>query len=444
MSRPKVVIVGAGFGGLTAARALRRDPVDVVVIDRANHHLFQPLLYQVATAGLAPTDIAYPVRGLLRRAPSASFRLGAVSSIDWSERVVSTTTGDSWPFDHLVLAAGARTADFGIPGVAEHAIGLKTVGDALRIRSHLINGFELADRDPSLVAAGALNVVIVGGGPTGVELAGAITELYSKVLAKDFPNLDVSATRIVLVELAEAVLSPFAPKLQDHAAAQLRRRGVELRTSTAVTEVSPDAVVLADGERVPVGTVVWAAGVRAEPLAEQFGLPAARGGRIEVGPDLSVPGYEGVWAIGDLAASYDDAGELLPQVAPVAMQGGRHVAEQIRRRVQGRPSTAFRYRDKGSMATIGRRAAVAQLPGGVLLRGTLGWLAWLWLHLVTLIGFRNRVSVLVDWAWNYLTWDRPGRLLLVAEEDPGTGGLAPQSGINGRDVAGGHEAAEGE
>ena len=417
MRRPRVVIVGAGFGGLTVARALRRDPVDVVVLDRTNHHLFQPLLYQVATAGLAPTDIAYPVRGLLRRAPAATFRLGAVTGVDWAGRALATTTGERLAFDHLVLAAGARTADFGVPGVAEHAVGLKSVPDALEIRTRLLGAFERADHDPSKAAAGALNVVIVGGGPTGVELAGAASELYAKVLAKDFPHLAVGAARIVLVELADGVLAPFHPRLRRHAAAQLRKRGVELRLSTAVTEVAPDQVVLADGERIPVGTVVWAAGVRAEPLAAQLGLPEGPAGRVQVSADLSVPGYDGVWAIGDLAAAPGPDGHSLPQVAPVAIQGGRHVAEQIRRRLAGQATTPFRYRDKGAMATIGRRAAVAQLPGGIRLRGTLGWVAWLWLHLLTLIGFRNRASVLVDWAWNYLTWDRPGRLLLVEEDE---------------------------
>jgi NADH:ubiquinone reductase (H+-translocating) len=418
MTRPKVVVVGSGFGGLAVARSLRSAPVDVLVVDRANHHLFQPLLYQVATAGLAPTDIAYPVRGVLRRIPNATFRLGTVSGVDWARRTLRTVSGEEYPFDHLVLAAGAQTADFGVPGVTSHATGLKSVDDALQVRARILSAFERADAAPGLVDAGALNVVIVGGGPTGVELAGAVSELYSKVLARDFPRFDLRQARIALVEVVDAVLPTFHPRLQEHAAEQLRRRGVELRLSTSVTEVTAQAVVLSDGATIPVGTVVWAAGVQPVSLGAALGLDVEPGGRIRVDPDLSVPVHTGwsaprVWAIGDVAASPGRDGLPLPQVAPVAIQGGRHVARQIERQLRGEPTTAFRYRDKGSMATIGRRAAVAELPAGVRLRGTLGWLAWLWLHLLMLIGFRNRVSVLVDWAWNYVTWDRAGRLLLV-------------------------------
>lgn len=415
--RPRVLIVGAGFGGLTLARALRRAPVDVTVLDRTNHHLFQPLLYQVATASLAPTDIAYPVRGALRRVPNATFRTGTVTDVDWSTREAVCADGQRFGFDHLVLAAGARTASYGMP--LEHACTLKSVDDALELRHQLLAAFERADADPSLVHAGGLNVVIVGGGPTGVELAGAIGELYHRVLARDFPDVDVSASRIALVELSDAVLSTFDQRLRDHAADRLRARGVELHLASPVATLTGDEVTLANGTAIPVGTTVWAAGVEAQPLADALGLPATPHGRVAVDADLSVPGHPGVWAIGDLAGATGADGSPLPQLAPVAMQGARHVARQIERAAHDQPSQAFTYRDKGAMATIGRRAAVAQLPGRIRLKGTLGWLAWLWLHLATLIGFRNRASVLVDWAWNYLTWDRGGRLLVTGSDAAG-------------------------
>lgn len=408
--RPRVLIVGAGFGGLTLARGLRHEPVDVTILDRTNHHLFQPLLYQVATASLAPTDIAYPVRGALRRVSNATFRTGTVTGVDWSTREAVCADGRRFGFDHLVLAAGARTASYGMP--LQHACTLKSVDDALELRHQVLAAFERADTDPSAVDAGDLNVVIVGGGPTGVELAGAIGELYHRVLGPDFPNVDVDRTRVALVELGDTVLPTFHPSLQSHAAEGLRSRGVELHLGHPVETLSDDVVRLADGTAIPVGTVAWTAGVEAVPLAEAMGLPAASGGRVAVEADLSVPGFPGVWALGDIAAAPGPDGAPLPQLAPVAMQGARHVARQLARTRRGEPTETFTYRDKGTMATIGRRRAVAQLPGRIRFKGTVGWLAWLWLHLVTLIGFRNKASVLVDWAWNFLTWDRGGRLLV--------------------------------
>lgn len=416
-TRPRVLVVGAGFGGLALARSLRRAPVDVTVLDRTNHHLFQPLLYQVATASLAPTDIAYPARTALRRVPNAEFRAGTVTDLDWEAREVGTADGVRFGFDHLVLAAGARTASFGVD--LAHAENLKTIDDALALRQRLLTAFERAQAEPELVDAGGLDVVVVGGGPTGVELAGSVSELYHQVLARDFPDLPVERATISLVELDDGVLRGFHPRLRAYAAAQLRRRGVQLHLGRRVAEVTADHVRLDDDSILPAGTTAWAAGVEAQPLATAMGLPTGTGGRVEVNGDLSVPGYPGVWAIGDVAAARGPDGGVLPQVAPVAQQGGRHVARQIARTIEGHPTEPFAYRDKGSMATIGRRAAVAQAAGGrVRLRGTMGWLAWLWLHLAMLIGFRNRASVLLDWAWNYVAWDRGGRLLVRRDIDP--------------------------
>ncbi|MPZ88887.1 MAG: NAD(P)/FAD-dependent oxidoreductase [Nitriliruptorales bacterium] len=410
--RPRVVVVGGGFGGLAVARELRGVPVDVLLVDQDNYHLFQPLLYQVATAGLEPADIAYALRGILRRIPNAHFFMAEVVGVDWDASCLLTAAGEKIPFDHLVLAAGATTATFGVPGAAEHAFALKDLRHAVALRSHLLEQFERCAAHPELIDEGLLTVVIVGGGPTGVEMAGALRELFTKVLAKDFPALEVWRARVMLVEMADSVLTAFHRSLQRDAARALKVRRVELRLGTSVSRVTPERVELSDGSHIPARTVLWAAGVRANSLADRLDVPQGRGGRIVVGPDLSVPGRPQIWVVGDLGAAKDVEGQLLPQLAPVAMQGGRHVARSIRRRLEGRPTERFRYVDKGIMATIGRRAAVAQLSFGLCLTGSLAWLAWLFLHLVILIGFRNRLSVLLNWTWNYLTWDRAARLIL--------------------------------
>jgi NADH dehydrogenase len=322
------------------------------------------------------------------------------------------------PYDHLVLAAGAVTATFGIPGVEEYGFGLKNLDDAIRVRSHLLDQFEQAAIRPSLIAEGALNVVIVGGGPTGVELAGAVAELFHKVLAKDFPQLQVSRARVILIEAMNSLLGPFSEPSQRHALEMLRERGVEVLLGRAVARVTPDEVELKDGEVLPARTLMWAAGVRASPLADVLGLEQTRGGRLVVNPDLSVPGRPDVWVIGDLAASTDPEGKLHPQVAPVAIQGARHVAKQIQLAIAGDSSgdsrATFKYTDKGSMATIGRGAAVAELPPGLRFQGFLAWLMWLFLHLMTLVGFRNRASVMLDWAWGFFTHDRAARIVVQA------------------------------
>jgi NADH dehydrogenase len=408
---PKVVVVGAGFGGIEVARGLKGAPVEVTLVDQHNFHTFQPLLYQVATAGLSPTDVAHVVRGLFHRQPNVGFRQGRVVGVDWEARTVSVEGQADLPFDHLVLAAGASVTWFGTPGAPEHAFPLYTLEDATRLRNHVLGRFEAADRDPAEIERGGLTFVVVGGGPTGVETAGALAELFAMVFRKDYPGLDVGRARVVLVEMQDHLLHPFKAPSRRHALDTLRSRGVEVRLGAKVASVDDGAVTLADGEVLPCQTLVWAAGVQASPLVAALGLPTGRGGRVVVDPDLRVPARPGAWAVGDVAAAVDRDGQVLPQLAPVAMQAGRHVARQIRRLLDGRGTVPFRYLDKGTMATIGRRAAVAELPFGIRLRGGLAWLAWLGLHLVTLVGPRNRASVLLNWAWNYLTWDRGPRLI---------------------------------
>lgn len=409
---PKVVVIGAGFGGLEVARQLRSTPVDVTLVDQHNFHTFQPLLYQVATAGLNAADVAHAVRGLFHKQSNVRFRQGRVTGVDWDSRTVGVADQPDLPFDHLVLAGGATVTYFGTLGAADHGFPLYTLEDATRLRNHVVRRFEAADTDHAELGRGGLTFVVVGGGPTGVETAGALAELFAMVFRKDYPGLDVSRARVVLVEMQDHLLHPFKASSRRHALDTLRARGVEVRLGVKVASVGPNAVTFADGEVLPCQTLIWAAGVQANPLAATIGVAQDRGGRVVVGPDLRIPDRPGAWAIGDIAAARDSDGELLPQLAPVAMQAGRHVARQIGRLLESRPTEPFRYRDKGTMATIGRRAAVAELPGGIRLSGAPAWLAWLGLHLVFLVGKRNRASVLLNWAWNYLTWDRGPRLIL--------------------------------
>lgn len=424
--RPHVVIVGAGFGGLAVARGLDKLPVEVTLIDRQNFTTFQPLLYQVATSGLNAADVAHPIRGLFQRQRNLRVRRGEVVGVDWERRVVRLDglddgasprrDGDEMPFDHLVVAVGAVAAYFGTPGAPELAIPLYTLGDAVRLRNHVLERFEAVDADPDLIDAGELNFVVVGGGPTGVETAGALAELFSVVFRRDYPSLGVGRARVVLVEARDAVLAPFHASSQQAALDKLRASQVEVRLDESVAEVTADHVRFASGDELPTRTVVWAAGVRANSLAAALGLPTTRAGRVEVDEDLTVPGHEGVWAVGDVAAPADRRGDgVLPQLAPVAMQSGGHVARQIGRVLAGRPTQPFRFRDRGTMATIGRRSAVAELPGRIRLRGTLAWFAWLGLHLLYVAGLRNRLSVLLNWFWGYVTWDRGPRIIFGGE-----------------------------
>ncbi len=420
MARHRVVIIGAGFGGLAAARALRHEQVEVTIVDANNFHTFQPLLYQVATAGLDGDDVGYPVRGIFRRQRNVAVRMARVTAIDLDSRIVSTNVGDPLNYDSLIVAAGAVSNSYGVPGVDAHTFALKSLDDALAVRQHVLARFEESAADPAAATDGALNVVICGGGPTGVELAGGMIELFEHVLAKDFRHLDVAHAKVVLVEAVDRLLGTFQPASSATAQRVLSRRGVEVITGVGVARVEPDAVVLADGRRLLARTIVWTAGVRAGPVAAMLGVALTKGGRIAVDGDLGVPGRPGVYAVGDIAADRDHP---LPQVAQPAIQGGRYVARQIARRLHARPAPVpaepFLYHDKGSMATIGRHAAVAEFPNGRRLSGPLGWLAWLGLHIVYLMGFRNRANVLLNWTWNYLTYDRAARLLTGEEEsDP--------------------------
>jgi NADH dehydrogenase len=416
--RHRVIVIGAGFGGLHAAKALAKAPVDVLVVDANNFHTFAPLLYQVATAGLDADDIAFPARGIFHRQRNVDFRMGRVTAVDLPAREIELADGTRIGYDHLVVAAGAVTNDYGIPGVEEHAFGLKSLTDAVALRSHVLRWFERAAVDPSLVDDGALTIVIGGGGPTGVELAGGMSELFGKVLVKDFPHLDVRRARVVLVEAADRLLGTFAPKLSSRAYRTLTKRGVEVVLSTGVEKVDGDAVHLSDSQRIPAKTIVWTAGVRANPLLDVLeGVERDRTGRVVVNPDLTVPGHPELLVVGDAAAAGDGGGGVLPGVAQVAMQGGRHAARTIVAQLAGLPSEPFHYLDKGTMATIGRHDAVAQLRGGLRLTGTIGWLAWLGLHILYLMGFRNRANVLVNWAWNYLTYDRGSRIIGEHEGD---------------------------
>ena len=408
-SRPHVVILGAGFAGLQCARRLVNEPVDVTLVDRNNYSTFTPLLYQVATSGLSGSDVAYPIRGYFHDAANVRIRTAEVTAIDVERQVVTLDDGEL-RFDHLVLATGAVTNWFGIEGAAEHALPLATLADADRIRSHVLARFEAADADPALVEDGALTVLVAGGGPTGVEVAGALTELFTMVLAKDFRRLDLSKARVVLVEMLPHVLGPFSEGGRRHAAETLRARNVDLRLGEKLEAVDAGGVRLGSGERILAQTVVWAVGVRANPLADDLGLEQGKGGRIVVGADQRVPGRRNVWVAGDLAAT--TRGEsLLPQQAQPAKQTGTFVGTQIARSARGRSVQAFRYKDLGSMATIGRHSAIADLPLRIHLRGKAGWVAWLFLHLFQLAGLRNRANVLVNWVWSYLTYDRGPRLI---------------------------------
>jgi len=428
--RRRIVVVGAGFGGLELVKGLADVPVDVVVVDSNNFHTFQPLLYQVATAGLDSDDIAGPVRGIVSGQDNVDVRLGRVIDVDVDGRRVVLDDGPSISYDRLVLAAGAVTNTFGVPGVAEHGFGLKSLEDALRLRRHILRQFERASVEPGLVGDGALDVIVAGGGPTGVELAGGIAELYRNVLRNDFPTLDVRRARVVVVEPGERLLAGFHPKLSERARATLASLGVEVLFGVGVTSTDGKHVELDDGSRVPCSTLVWTAGVRASPLADAVGRrlgdgALSRGGRVVVDDCLRVPGHPEIAVVGDLAASPGRDGTVLAQVAPVAIQGARLVAGNLAAELAGRDPEPFRYFDKGTMATIGRHDAVAQLPGGIRFSGPLGWVAWLVLHLVMLIGFRNRMNVMVNWAWNYLTYDRASRLIVGADADTDGIGAGP-------------------
>lgn len=406
---PHVVVVGAGFGGLSAARAFRRAPVRVTVVDRRNHHLFQPLLYQVAAAALSPADIAYPIRAILRTQRNATVLLADAVAVDPARREVVLSDG-RLPYDFLILATGARHAYFGHPEWEAFAPGLKTLEDALEIRRRILLAFEKAERETDEARRRALlTFALVGGGPTGAELAGAIAEISRRVLVRDFRAIDPREARIVLLEAGPRILSAFPVELAAKARRALERLGVEVRTDSPVTAIGPGVVEIA-GSPLYAGTILWSAGVTASPLARSLGAPLDRAGRVSVRPDLTVPGHSEVSVIGDLASLTGRDGLPLPGVAQVAIQGGRHAARSVLRLRQGLPPETFVYRDRGNLAVLGRAQAIADL-GRVRLTGLIAWLFWCFIHILYLIGFRNRFLVLFEWAWAYFSDERGARLI---------------------------------
>jgi NADH dehydrogenase len=415
--RRRVVIIGGGFGGLSAARALRWADVDVVMIDRRNHHVFQPLLYQVATAGLSPGDIASPIRWILRRQQNVQVLLAEALRIDTAQHVVHLDIGQL-RYDALIVATGATHAYFGHDEWPASAPGLKTLEDAGLIRRHLLLAFEEAERTSDQTErTRALTFVIVGGGPTGVELAGALAELANHSLARDFRSIDTSWAQVLLIEAAPRILAAFPEDLQDRAEASLRDKGVKVRKSTPVIGIDPQGVTLAGGERIEAATVLWAAGVAASPLGRSLGVEVDRAGRVLVRDDLTVPGCDDVYVVGDLAHLEQD-GRLLPGVAQVAMQQGAHAVENILRGFGNQPRREFRYKDLGNMATVGRNSAIADFGGRWRFAGRLAWWLWLLVHIMQLTGFRNRLAVLIQWSWAYLTHQRGIRL--ITGQDPVT------------------------
>ncbi len=406
----RVAIVGAGFGGLWAARGFAHTDFHVTLIDRNNYHTFLPLLYQVAAAEIEPEEIVYPVRSILRPLRNVDFLLADVRGIDFAARTLHTGAVEV-PYDYLIIAAGSATHFYGVPGAAEHAFSLKTLDDGVRLRNHILCSFERAAQDMNAQRRRRrLTFAIVGGGPTGVEFAGALAELMRGPMKADFPRLDLGDSQVILVEGAGRLLPSLPERLGQYALRRLKKMGVEVRLNTVVDHVDATAVRFGDGSTVATETTVWTAGVRGEPTASNWGLPLDRNGRVAVGPGAEVGGLPGVYVIGDLARA-EENGKLLPMVAPVAMQQGTWVAKNIRRREAGKAQLAFHYRDHGMMATIGRNAAVASV-GGLALTGFPAWVAWLGVHLVKLIGFRNRLFVLINWAWDYFLFERMVRLIV--------------------------------
>jgi NADH dehydrogenase len=411
MPGPRIVIIGGGFGGLSAARRLRREDVQVTLVDRKNHHVFQPLLYQVATATLSPGDIAAPIRWILRHVRNVRVLMGEARRIDVSTRRVELADGGALDYDYLIVASGSRHAYFGHGEWEEHAPGLKTLEDAIAIRRRILLAFERAEREPDRARQRELlTFALVGGGPTGVELAGTLAEIARQTLRDEFRSIDTSHARIVLIEGGPSILATFPESLRLAAKRSLEKLGVEVREHTVVTSVDAHGVTCANGERLDAGTVVWAAGVAASPLAATLGVPTDRAGRVIVEPDLSIPGHPEVFVVGDAAVFLHQGGTPLPGVAQTAMQGARHAAGNIVRLIHKQPTVPFVYRNIGNMAIVGRGSAVADLPWARF-SGLIGWLSWLFLHIMMLIGFRNRVVVLFEWAMAFFTFQRGARLI---------------------------------
>jgi NADH dehydrogenase len=414
MTRPHVVVIGGGFGGLTAARALGRLPVDVTLVDRKNHHVFQPLLYQVATAGLSPAEIAAPIRHILRRQRATRVLLGEVTAVDLAAQKVRLGSLEL-AYDFLILATGETHIYFGHDEWQQQAPGLKTIEEALEIRRRILLAFEQAEREEDAEARRAwLTFAVIGGGPTGVEMAGALGEIARHTLARQFRRIDPASARIVLIEAGPRVLPAYPEELSERARLQLEALGVQVWTGSRVSGVSAAGVAIG-ADHLAARTVVWAAGLQGSPLARSLGAPLDRAGRVRVQPDLTVPGHPRAFVIGDLASIEQD-GQPVPGVAPAAMQMGDHAAANVARALRGEPLAPFHYRDKGSLATIGRRRGVAMV-GGLRLSGLVAWLAWLGIHIFFLIGFRSRLMVLFDWFWAYVTYDRSARLIVGEGRD---------------------------
>jgi NADH:ubiquinone reductase (H+-translocating) len=420
----RIVIVGAGFAGLSAVAGLRNSGAQVTVIDKNLYSTFQPLLYQVATGGLNPGDVAYPVGGITTRRRARYIR-GELSAIDTAARLLRLAGGREVGYDYLILATGMSANYFGIPGAEENTFGLYTRTDAIVLRDHIMNGFEWLSADPD--GRREFSVTIVGGGATGVELAGTLGELRSTVLRATFPDVDPQRMNIRLVEMAPQLLMPFHPKLREYTRRQLVARGVDIRLNTEIRRVTVDHVLLADGTSLRSDLTVWTAGVAAPHSVAAWNLPQGKSGRLLVGPDLRVQGSERIFAAGDMAL---DSEHPSPQLAQPAIQEGRHAAAQIVRLLHGEPTEPFSYHDKGTMATIGRKSAVVELPHGARITGTLAWLAWLGLHLLYLLGNRNRVATLVNLSWRYLAWGHGGGVIVgdePAEPLPGAAGDAARA-----------------
>jgi NADH dehydrogenase len=413
---PHVIIIGGGFAGIATARRLADKEVRVTIIDKHNFHTFLPLLYQVATAMLEPAEVAYPIRTIFGKAKNVGFRHATVREVDHARSVVVLDDGLEMAFDHLVIATGATAAYFGIPGASQYSMPLYSLADARKLRNRLLTSLEEADAsvDTSPIT---LNFVIVGGGPTGVETSGALSELIRTVIKRDGLRIDASRVRVLLVDMAPRLLTPFPEKASAYAAKELTSMGVDIEFGRSVVEVEEHAIRFADGERLRVAAVIWAAGVTASgTLAQAVQESPGPGGRARVTSDLRLLESTNVWAVGDAAAIPDGETTFCPQLAPVAMQSGRHCAEQILRVLKDQPTKPFQYKNKGIMATIGRNAAVAKLPGGFIVKGVAGWMAWLGLHLWYLVGFRNRLRVMINWTWRYFDWPSGPRLIVADAE----------------------------
>ena len=418
MAEPKhVVILGAGFAGIGALKKLRDADVRITIVDKRDYHTFQPLLYQVATDELGPTEVGFPIRELLHGHKNITYHQAAVKSVNLAQKQVVMDGVAPIPYDYLVLALGAVANFFHTPGADQYAFPLYTMDDAIRLKEHILKTLEAVDKNPALMDDGALNFCVVGGGPTGVELAGALVELYRAELKEDYPNLPVGDGQVLLYEHSPQLLGTFAPKLESYARKALEERGVKVHTGTGVAKIGPASIDLSTGATVKTHTTVWAAGLQANPIVSSLGVELVHGGRIPVGPDLQVKDHPGVFAIGDIAAMTDGkTGQVLPGLGATALQAGRHVGETIKRLLDGKQPEPFEYFNKGLMAQVGRGAAVVELPTGGTMTGHLAWLAWLGVHLSLLNGAEEKVGVFVDWGWNLLTHKR-GKRIILSDED---------------------------